>query len=271
MAYPPRKLAFVLAPTDQGTLIVNRFDYKMVDPERGFGVGYMLLNQASYDAAEVATVRQLLALRRQYHGDGVFAVDCGANIGVFTVEWAKSMTGWGSVLAIEAQERVFYALAGNIAINNCFNARAIHAAVTSQTGVLRIPVPDYLSPATFGSLELRASATNEPIGQAIDYRDDRLASVPAISIDSLGLARLDLLKIDVEGMELEVLEGASATIGRCLPIIVVEHLKSPVGALRETLVSHGYRCFDTPMNIVAVHTSDPTLAHLSNPPPAEPA
>ncbi len=263
MAYPPRKLAFVLAPTDQGTLIVNRFDYKMVDAERGFGVGYMLLNQASYDAGEVATAQQLLALRRQYHGDGVFAVDCGANIGVFTVEWAKSMTGWGFVLAIEAQERDFYALAGNIAINNCLNARAVHAAVTTGPGVLRIPVPDYLSPATFGSLELRPSATNEPIGQAIDYREDRMAAVSAISIDSLALGRLDLLKIDVEGMELEVLQGASVTIGRCLPIIVVEHLKSPVGALRETLESHGYRCFDTPMNIVAVHTSDGTLAHLS--------
>jgi hypothetical protein len=79
------------------------------------------------------------------------------------------------------------------------------------------------------------------------------------------------LKIDVEGMELEVLEGASATIGRCLPIIVVEHLKSPVGALRETLTSHGYRCFDTAMNIVAVHTSDRTLAHLSNQASATPA
>ena len=175
------------------------------------------------------------------------------------------------MLAIEAQERIFYALADNIAINNCFNARAIHAAVTSQTGVLRIPVPDYLSPATFGSLELRPSATNEPIGQAIDYRDDRLAAVPAISIDSLALPRLDLLKIDVEGMELEVLEGASTTIGRCLPIIVVEHLKTHVGTLRETLVSHGYRCFDTAMNIVAVHTSDRTLAHLATPASPAPA
>ncbi len=271
MAYPPRKLAFVLAPTDQGTLIVNRFDYKMVDAERGFGVGYMLLNHASYDAAEVATVQQLLVLRRNYHGYGVVAVDCGANIGVFTVEWAKAMTGWGSVLAIEAQERIFYALAGNIAINNCFNARAVHAAVTTQPGVLRIPVPDYLSPATFGSLELRPSAANEPIGQVIDYRDDRLVPVPAISIDGLALARLDLLKIDVEGMELEVLEGARATIGRSLPIIVVEHLKSPLGALREALVSHGYRCFDTAMNIIAIHTSDPTLAHMSIPASPAPA
>jgi FkbM family methyltransferase len=54
------------------------------------------------------------------------------------------MHGWGQVIAIEAQERVYYALAGNIAINNCFNARAMLAAVGNQSGVLRIPRPDYL-------------------------------------------------------------------------------------------------------------------------------
>ena len=124
MPHPPRKLGFVLAATDQGTLIVNRFDYKMVDETRGFGVGHMLLNTASYDANEVGAAQGLLILRRQYFGVGVTAIDCGANIGVFTVEWAKAMTGWGFVLAIEAQQRLFYALAGNIAINNCFNAQA---------------------------------------------------------------------------------------------------------------------------------------------------
>ena len=78
--------------------------------------------------------REILALRRRHYGEGVLAIDCGANIGVHTIEWAKAMTGWGSVLAIEAQERIYYALAGNIAINNCFNAFAIHAAVSSESG-----------------------------------------------------------------------------------------------------------------------------------------
>ena len=262
MAYPPRTLAFVLAPTDQGTLIVNRFDYRMVDATQGFGVGHMLLNRGSYDANEVAIAVQLLTLRRQHFGDGVVALDCGANIGVFTVEWAKTMTGWGSVLAIEAQERVFYALAGNIAINNCFNARAIHAALGASTGVLRIPVPDYLSPGTFGSLELKPSEGVEFIGQSISYDDSRLTPVQAITIDSLALPRLDLLKIDVERMELEVLEGARGTIARLRPIIIVEQLKTDTAALAAVLDSHGYRRFDMGMNILAVHAGDPTLASI---------
>ncbi len=262
MANPPRKLAFILAPTDQGTLIVNRFDYKMVDAARGFGVGFMLLNEASYDAADVAMAVQLLGLRRQYHGDGVVALDCGANIGVFTVEWAKAMTGWGQVLAIEAQERIYYALAGNIAINNCFNARAIHAAVTAVPGPMRIPVPDYLSPGTFGSLELQDSPDAEPIGQPIDYSAERGALVSGITIDALNLPRLDLLKIDVERMELQVLQGAQQTIARHLPVIIVERLKTPVETLDAVLASHGYKRYPNGLNIIAIHPSDGVANHV---------
>ena len=107
MTAAKRKIAFVLAASDQGTLIVNRLDYRMVDATRGYGVGYQLLESSAFDPEEVGIAVSLLNLRRQYHGDGVFALDCGANIGVHTVEWARQMTGWGSVLAIEAQERIF--------------------------------------------------------------------------------------------------------------------------------------------------------------------
>jgi hypothetical protein len=137
-----RKIAFVVVASDQGTLIVNRLDYRMVDATRGYGVGYQILESSSFDPEEVGVAMFVLNLRRQYHGDGVFALDCGANIGVHTVEWAKQMSGWGSVLAIEAQERIFYALAGNIALNNCFNAKAMHRAVAAEDGTLRIPEPD---------------------------------------------------------------------------------------------------------------------------------
>jgi hypothetical protein len=78
------------------------------------------------------------------------------------------MTGWGSVIAIEAQERLYYALAGIIVINNCFNVIAMHAAVASEPGVLRIPQPDYLTASSFGSLELKPRADTEFIGPPID-------------------------------------------------------------------------------------------------------
>ena len=177
MPNPPRKIAFIMASTDHGTLIVNRFDQHFVERNSAYGVGFQLLNTTSYDAGEVDLLLKLLDLRREHYGDGVVAVDCGANIGVHTVEWAKHMSGWGAVLAFEAQERIYYALAGNIAINNCFNARAIHAAVTGQPGTMKIPNPNYLVPASFGSLELRKRENTEFIGQAIDYSESKMVDV----------------------------------------------------------------------------------------------
>ncbi len=262
MARAPRKLAFVLASTDHGTLIVNRMDYHMVDANTGYGVGYMLLETGRYEPQEGSVALQLLGYRRRHFGDGVIAVDCGANIGVHTVEWAKGMTGWGQVLAIEAQERIFYALAGNITINNCFNARAFHAAVGAELGTLRIPVPDYRKPASFGSLELKASDEAEFIGQPIDYSERNLVEVRAITLDSLNLPRLDLLKIDVERMELDVLRGAERTIAQHLPIIIVESLKVSDDAIAAVLASHGYRWYKLGLNLLAVHPSDATSNHI---------
>src|ERR1700684_2484213 len=184
----PRKLAFITAATDHGTLIVNRFDQLMQQPDMGGGVGLQLLENGHYDPVEVNLMLEVLDRRRRCYGDGVVAIDCGANVGVHTIEWARHMTGWGSVLAIEAQERIFYALAGNISINNCFNARAIHAAVGGESGMIKIPNPDYLKPASFGSLELKQRATNEYIGQKIDYSDESATPVRCVTLDSLGMS-----------------------------------------------------------------------------------
>src|ERR1700688_606070 len=174
MLKPSRKLAFVTAATDHGTFIVNRFDQMIVDGNAGYGVGLQLLENAHYDPDEVNLLLRALNLRRQCYGDGVVAIDCGANVGVHTIEWAKHMTGWGAILAIEAQERIYYALAGNIAINNCFNARAIHGAVSSQPGTMKMPTPNYLVPASFGSLELKKRENTEFTGQTIDYSESKM-------------------------------------------------------------------------------------------------
>ena len=255
MSNPARPLAFILASTDHGAMIVNRFDQHGTG-EKAYGVGYQLLSKASYDPQEVSLLLKLLDLRRKHYGDGVIAVDCGANLGIHTVEWAKHMTGWGVVLAFEAQERIYYALAGNLALNNCFNARAINAAVSRQSGTMKIPQPDYLKNASFGSIELTKREHGEFVGQAIDYSEDKMTEVRMVHLDSFRLPRLDLLKIDVEGMELEVLAGATQCIAERRPILLVEALKTDANALRAWLENQGYSAYPIGLNFLGIHKDD---------------
>ncbi len=258
----PRPAAFVLASSDHGTLIVNRNDYADQGGGNMIGVGCQVLFNSSFDRDEVDLALRMLEFRRRLFGDGVMALDCGANIGVHTVEWAKQMHGWGSVIAVEAQERVFYALAGNITINNCFNARAIWGAVGAENGEIIVPRPDYLRPGSYGSMEIRPSARNEFIGQAIDYSEEAGVRTRLFTIDSLALPRVDFIKIDIEGMEMEALAGAMGTIRSFRPQMIIEKIKSDETALRNLLIAEGYRVAPFTGNLVAIHGSDPSHEQL---------
>lgn len=256
-----RPAPFVLVSSDHGTLIVNRNDYQMIDANRGYGVGYQLLTTSSFDQDEVSFALGLLDIRRKYFGDGLMALDCGANIGVHTVEWAKHMHQWGKVIAFEAQEKIYYALAGNLAINNCLNASAHFVAVGSKNTELKIPVPNYLQPASFGSLELKQHENNEFIGQKIDYSDAAMSIVNQKTIDSFELPRVDLIKIDVEGMEVDVLNGARETIKRCKPIMMIEIIKTDKSQVYACLTGHGYQIYPMGINVLAIHKSDEATKH----------
>jgi hypothetical protein len=82
-------------------------------------------------------------------------------------------------------------------------------------------------------------------------------------IDGLGLERLDLLKLDVEGMEAEALDGARETITRCKPILFVETIKSDKAAISAALKTEGYIVLPNGMNILAIHKDDKSIEHIS--------
>lgn len=244
-------IAFVITATNQGTFILNKNDYKLVEEGKGFGVGFSLLNTGSYDAIEVDFLKVLLNKRRENFGDGVIAIDCGANIGIHTVSWARMMASWGYVVSIEAQEKIYYALCGNIAINNCFNVAARNLAVGAENGSLMIPEPNYFQPSSYGSLELKDHKDKENIGQEIINKKQ----ISVITIDSIGLQRCDLIKIDVERMEHEVLSGAWETIDKFHPILFIEVAKCI--DITGFLAEHGYQTYPLGANLLAVHESDP--------------
>jgi FkbM family methyltransferase len=237
---------FVLASTDHGAMLVSRLDFHEREPGAYVGVGALLLEDGSFDMPEVMAILRMLADRRKQFGPGVVAIDGGANIGVQTVEWARYMTGWGRVIAFEPQERLYYALAGNITLANAFNATAHLAALGSHPGSMDIPVLDYTRPANLGGLELQSKQTDCGTGQICRDR----TRVPVMTIDGLALDRCDLLKLDVEGMEMDALQGASETIKRCRPIIVAEAIKCGRDRLKAHLSALDYAVSDFDINVL---------------------
>ena len=287
-----RPLPFVLASTNIGTMILNHCDRhthannpiknggggdNAQNPnnsnanQASFGVGFQFLQSATFDADEVMSAISLLHLRKQYFGEGVIAIDGGANIGAHTIAWGIEMTYFGEVLAFEPQERIYYALCGNIAINNCFNVRALHAALGNNIDstnadltpnqTIEVPILNYATNSSFGSLELRQRENNEFIGQSVDYT--RTQKVPLISIDSLCLQRLDYVKIDCEGMEIEVLNGAAKSIAKHKPILQIEIIKSNPQEIMDFLKSFNYEIFHFGINVLCVHKDDPCLSHIN--------
>lgn len=255
-----RPAPFVLVSTNHGTMVVNRNDYHMLEESAGIGVGHQLLNFQSFDQPEVDLALEILERRRAEYGDGVVAIDCGANIGVHTVEWARLMFSWGQVLAFEAQEKVYYALSANIILNNCLNVVAKNCAVGVECSQITIPAPNYFIPASYGSLELKGGEGSEYIGQSID--DMAVQVVDLISIDSLEMARLDFLKIDVEGMEVDVLAGAERTIRSCKPVMLIEIIKSNNDMIFDFLSKCGYLWLEIGNNIVCASENDRSLDGL---------
>lgn len=247
-----RPQAYSLISTHHGSMIVNRFDYHMIDETTGYGVGWQIMNTGEYDMQEVGFVKFLLEQRLANYGAGVVAIDCGANIGVHTIEWAKMLYGKGSVVAFEPQEHVYYALCGNIALNNCFNVSAYNSAVGDEGKLIDMPKPNYFRPSSFGSMEIKQHDGSENIGQALTST----TKVEQVTLDTLPLQRVDFIKIDVEGMEFEALSGGNGLIEKFKPQMLIEIIKIDREKMREKLVTMGYDVYPFGGNFFAVHKSD---------------
>ncbi len=136
-------------------------------------------------------------------------VEAGANIGAHTVHIAKLVGAHGLVLAFEPQRVIDELLCANIALNELFHVRPYHAALGRGPGTIKVPILDYRSEQNFGGLSLSESSAGE--------------DVPLFALDSFALPALRMLKVDVEGMEAEVLSGARETIVRLRPALYVEN------------------------------------------------
>jgi len=148
-------------------------------------------------------------LFRQMVRPGQVVLEIGANIGAHTVFFAQQVGPSGQVIAFEPQRIVFQTLCANVALNSLTNVFCHQQAVGEQPGSIFVPPLDYSVDNNFGGLAL---------GE-FDFGE----SVPLVTVDSLGLKRCHMVKIDVEGMERAVLGGATETLTRLKPVMYVEN------------------------------------------------
>lgn len=181
-----------------------------------------------------------LDLLLQVVPEGGIVLDIGANMGLMTVPLAQKVGSKGRVLAFEPQLQNYQALCGTLVLNDCVNVQALQKAVGRSVGEIVTPLFDPQTLSTAATLNMGAISLPEFAKQ------DAAAGlkVPVIPLDQLTLPRLDLMKIDVERMEIDVLTGAEQTIEQHQPFIFVENnIPAKSDDLIGLLESFGYVCF----------------------------
>jgi FkbM family methyltransferase len=153
---------------------------------------------------------------------GGIMLDIGANVGTHTLVYARNAT---HVFAFEPQTLVYHNLCANLLLNNVKNVTPVLCALGATAG--------YMQMKSFSPHE-----DNCPAGASLG-RGDSL--VPVRPLDALEIPKVDFIKIDVEGYELEVLQGATATLKRSHPTLYIEmHSPELIKRVPEFMQSLGY-------------------------------
>lgn len=184
-------------------VVVECRDGKFIANKNDMYVGKALIKYGEFSYLEMDAFKKIC-------DPGDVVVEVGANIGSHTVGLAKIVGNEGRVLAIEAQPTIFQNLCGNISINSLTNVDCLNIAVSNRNGSIKIPFYDYSKKGNFGGISMGHSDTGSEVEmKKLD--------------DVFSYNRLKLLKVDVEGMEKEVLEGAVNVIRDFKPILYVEN------------------------------------------------
>jgi FkbM family methyltransferase len=140
---------------------------------------------------------------------GVCFLDVGANVGKYTLRAAILVGESGKVIAVEPNKGNFRVLVKNIELNKLQNCIPFNIAASSTDGEVTL----FLGPNSAehsivqdfgrGSYRIRARALDKVLNET-------------------GIEKVDIIKIDVEGAELEVLEGLNMTLKKENPLIVIE-------------------------------------------------
>ena len=191
--------------------IHRQLSRSIIMDDEGGGVISMVNMLGRYDFNNMHFVQAVLA-----SDPAPVFVDVGANIGAYTLIASELPTA--VVVSLEPIPATFAKLQNNIAMNRRNNVRALNVAASRRPGRLQMT-------------SNADSATNHVV--ATDPQDAATVSVEVDTLDKL-CNRLDvvpsLIKIDVEGHELEVLAGAVESLAACRACLIEDGNRAPIGS-----------------------------------------
>jgi FkbM family methyltransferase len=172
---------------------------------------------------------------------GMTIIDVGANVGVYTFSAAQRVGPTGCVLAVEPFSGCVWCLEETCRVNQLDWVKVCRGAASDRNGTVQLNLH-------------HASELNQVITNSSDNLDEeqtgQIETVPCFRLDTLmeqeKLDRVDMLKIDAEGHELQVLQGGDRLLEEFSPVILYENLAGKASTnlpVAEFLVNLGYQLF----------------------------
>ncbi len=220
---------------------------RTVRTSHGFRMGLALadwVDQHIYATGEYEP--DVLAVVKETLRDGMTAVDIGANVGFFSLLFATLVGQSGKVISFEPQPRAYDRMTQNLALNRALRVNLHKIAASDGVG----EVSFYCGPEDHSGI-----ASLRPLGATAQ----RIV-VAAAPADSLlqEVARVDLIKIDVEGAEARAIKGLTLTLDRCRPDVIIEVSNRYLAEMRSSgrelcglLSDRGYQMFQIGWNGLA--------------------
>jgi FkbM family methyltransferase len=185
-----------------------------------------------------------LSLLRSFVVEGTTIVDVGAGIGTHTLAFSRWVRD-GRVIAIEAQPVISTILWINCVQNSCWNVNVVNAICSEQEGSVRFGL-NYTREQNIGGI----SFASKPLWRQLLAKLRGLSlihvGVPKLPLDALLCSSepVTLIKIDIEGMELDALRGAKRVLIRHRPVIFFEQNDAArLIELYDYLTGLGYRLY----------------------------
>jgi FkbM family methyltransferase len=205
--------------------IETRYGRFLVNPRDKY-IGRSLIAYGEWGEAEVRLFEQIVR-----PGDTI--VEVGANIGSHTVPLSKLTGPTGKLHAFEPQRLINQLLNANLALNECLNAHVHRAAISDTVGFAEICSIPPQHETNYGAISL-----------GLEFGvDSTMERVPVQTIDALDLNRLDFLKVDAEGHDVQVLKGATASLEKHRPAVFVEVNGETGDILTALLRAIDYECW----------------------------